>query len=92
MNFNRRNAVFTIASKNYLAFARTLLKSVKKHHDDIDLFLLLADECEGAFEREKESFIVMEARELDVSEFEKMAFMYSMVELNTAMKPFFINF
>ena len=37
-------AIFTISSNNYFAFSRTLLESVKKHHDDVDLFFLLVDE------------------------------------------------
>lgn len=87
-----KTAVVTIASKNYLAHARTLLKSVKDLHDSVDLYLLLVDEIRDEFDRNKEGFTVIEARELCVPDFEVMAFKYNIIEFNTAMKPFFLRY
>lgn len=46
--------VFTIASKNYLAYARTLMASVKEHLPEYRRYLCLADEVSGEFEPSKE--------------------------------------
>lgn len=88
----REIAVFTIASKNYLSYARVLMDSIKTFHRDlVDEYLLLADEVAGEFDAEKEDFNVIEARELGIPDFEKMAFKYDIIEFNTAVKPFFIK-
>ena len=38
------SSAFTIVSKNYLAYAFTLAKSLKEHHPEIEFFILLCDE------------------------------------------------
>ena len=40
---------FTIASRNYLAYAATLMQSVAQHHPDAPRYLILADRDEDAF-------------------------------------------
>lgn len=85
-------AIFTIVSKNYIAYARTLLGSVKDLHPDVDLYLLLADEIDGKFEPKDEIFQVLEASQIGIPEFTKMSFMYDILEFNTAVKPFFMKF
>lgn len=91
-NVIRKKALFTTVSKNYLSFGRTLLNSVKKHNDNIDLYLLLADECDNYFDKSQEIFTVVESIALNLENYEHMAFRYSIVEFNTALKPFFINY
>jgi hypothetical protein len=85
-------AIFTIASKNYLAYVRVLLHSIAEIHSDVDLHLLLADEVDGAFDRSAERFQIAEAREIGIPNFDYMAFTYDILEFNTAVKPFFIKF
>lgn len=91
-NLIRKKALFTTVSKNYLSFGRTLLNSVKKHNDNIDLYLLLADECDNYFDKSQEIFTVVESIALNLENYEHMAFRYSIVEFNTALKPYFINY
>ncbi|MBT1071754.1 hypothetical protein [Pelotalea chapellei] len=85
-------AVFTIASTNYLAYARVLMQSIRKYHDDVDLHLVLADESEGQLEGSAEPFEIIEARSLGIPDFQRMAFRYDIVEFNTAVKPFAFRF
>ena len=40
----KETSVFTISSKNYFAFSKTLLESVREYHPEVDLHFLLADE------------------------------------------------
>jgi len=86
-------AVFTIASKNYFALAKTLLDSVKKvHPSGISLFLFLADESGEALAREDGPFQIVEAKDLPVPNFKRMAFQYDIMEFNTAVKPFCFSY
>lgn len=84
-------AVFTIASKNYLAYARTLLQSVCEFHSDVELYLLLVDELGVDFDPGQEAFTVVEVKDLALPDFKTMTFKYDVVEFNTAVKPFFIG-
>ncbi|NVN98811.1 MAG: group 1 glycosyl transferase [Geobacteraceae bacterium] len=85
-------AFFTISSKNYLAYARTLFQSVREFHDDVDQFLLLADKVAGDFDSASEPFSVVEVNEIGLPDFTAMTFKYDVVEFNTAVKPFFFNY
>lgn len=84
-------AVCTISSKNFIAHARTMIKSVAANNTDCDYFFLLADEIENKFNRNEEPFEVVEARELGIDKFEEMAFKYDIVEFNVSLKPFLIK-
>ena len=80
--------IFTIVSKNYLAYARTLLKSVAKVHPEFKLCLCLVDKVDGYFEIENEPFSVVLAEDLNIPNFTDMSIRYDIMELNTAVKPF----
>jgi glycosyltransferase involved in cell wall biosynthesis len=79
--------VFTIASKNYLAYARVLLKSVAKLHPEYSLYLCLVDRVDGYFDAEAEPFTVVQADALGIPTFDDMAVRYDIMEFNTAVKP-----
>ena len=83
--------VFTIASKNYLAHARTVLASVQEHHPDVATYLILCDRPDGFFDPAQESFEVILAQDLGIDRFPQFAFKYTCLELNTAVKPFAIR-
>jgi hypothetical protein len=83
--------VFTIASKNYIAYARTLMASIKKHHPEYHRFLCLADEVDGYFDPSEEIFNVIEADLLGIDTFQDMTVRYDTIEFNTAIKPFMIE-
>ncbi len=85
-------AIFTIASKNYLAYARTLMDSVAAHQPDADRFVLLVDRIDGCFDPSKENFKVVEIEDLDIPAKESFFFKYDITELNTATKPFFLEY
>lgn len=83
--------VFTIASKNYLAYARTLLASVKKHHPEYRSYLCLADEVNGYFDPSNEEFEVIQADQIGIATFHDISVRYDIMEFNTAVKPFMIE-
>lgn len=80
------NVVFTISSKNYIHYASTLLSSVCKYNDDIDLFLILVDKKED-ISLEDLNIKVFWVEDLDIPDFEKISFKYNILELNTNVKP-----
>lgn len=86
-----RTAVFTIVSKNYLHFARTLMQSVKSVHECWDRYVLLVDEVRGDFEPTEEDFTVVEVRRLSLPNIDQFLFRYTILELNTAVKPWMLE-
>ena len=83
-----RTAVFTIASRNYFAFVRTLMKSLEKTNPQWDRFVGVADEIGEEFEKLPKNFNYISLKEMNLPESEKMIFRYTILEFNTAIKPF----
>jgi glycosyltransferase involved in cell wall biosynthesis len=84
--------ICTIIAKNYLAQARCLAESFFAHHHDGRMFVLLVDQPDGCFDPGVEPFTVVMARELPIPTFMQMAFGYTVLELSTAVKPFFMEY
>jgi hypothetical protein len=84
-------AIFTIVSKNYLAFARTLMQSVRAHHPEMARFVILVDRVDGVFEPEAEDFTIVTSDLLPIPRSRWFHFKYNVLELNTAVKPFAIE-
>ena len=80
-------AIFTIVSNNYLHFARTLLQSVARHHPEARRYCVIVDaemEHAGALADE---FQPIPLRDLDLPDGDNFLFQYTVLELNTAVKP-----
>jgi hypothetical protein len=82
-------AFFTIATRSYLPFVRVLMQSLRQHHPQQNLFVLLVDgegtECAG------EPWITVPAAALDLPQFQDMCVRYDVTELSTALKPWFMG-
>ncbi len=87
MDFSR-TACLTIASKNYLALARTVLSSFAEHHPGAQLYLLLVDRIEGYFDPADEPFELLTLDDLTIPGANLFPYQYSILELNTAVKPY----
>jgi glycosyltransferase involved in cell wall biosynthesis len=85
-----RRAACTIISKNYLAHARVLAESFHALHPDIPFFVLLVDRNNGLISPTREVFEVIELEELDAPDLLRLCFQYSVIELNTAVKPYLL--
>jgi hypothetical protein len=83
--------LFTIASKNYLPYARVLFQSVERIHPEYRRILCLVDEVDGYFDPKNERFEVVLASQLGIDAFPDMKIRYDIMELNTAVKPFMIE-
>jgi len=84
----RKIGVFTIASKNYLAYVRVLFKSVAAMHPEYANYLCLADTIDGAFDPGAETFHIIQSDAIGIPHFVDMTLRYDIMELNTAIKPF----
>ena len=84
-------AVATIASKNYLSLARVCCETFLAHHPGARAWVLLVDRTDGHFDPSREPFEVLSVEELPIPRFVDLAFKYDILELNTAMKPFFLE-
>lgn len=88
----QKTAVFTIASKNYISYARTLMGSLAQHHPEAHRFLLLVDQSDASLDLSNEGYSVVLAKDIGIESFSNMAFMYDIMEFNTAVKPFFMSY
>src|SRR5690349_11492370 len=85
------NVACTIVSKNYLSYARVLARSFKQQHPDIPFVVLVCDTIDGCFDPDAEPFDVVLVEDLDIPDFAVFCFQYTVIELNTAAKPYFLE-
>jgi glycosyltransferase involved in cell wall biosynthesis len=78
---------FTIASRNYLAYAITLMRSVAEQYPDAPRYLILADHDAGDAALADAPFVTIAADALALPDFDAFAFRYTIMEFNTAIKP-----
>lgn len=84
----------TIVAKNYLHFATSLAKSFTDNHPDDQFFILVVDASPGdSIVIEGSSATILTPDDLDLGrdEFLRMALMYDVTELSTALKPWAIE-
>jgi glycosyltransferase involved in cell wall biosynthesis len=86
-------AACTIVSKNYVAYARVLARSFREHHPQGRFFVLLVDRNEGKIDPAAEPFELVEIETLrNVPRLDAFLFKYTLLEANTAVKPFFLEY
>lgn len=83
-------AVGTIVAKNYLARARVLAGSLRLHHPELTITLLLADEVEGRFDPAGEPFPVVLLHELPIPGLRRLLFRYGRQQVAVAAKPWLL--
>jgi len=80
-----RTAVFSILSPNYRHYARVLMASLQRHHPEWDRFALIAGDEPSA--RDEEAFRAVAIDALPLPHPRQFKFRYTLLELNTAVKP-----
>jgi hypothetical protein len=83
----------TIVSPNYLAYARVLRDSLQVHAPHAQLHVLVVGRADPATRAavEQSGLTAFFAEELGLPGFERLAFQFDIVELNTALKPSFLK-
>lgn len=85
-------ATFTICSNNFLARAKTVLDSVRHHHPEMKTILFVIDEDDPAIDYG--FFLPAEVVMVDekvIPGFMELVHQYTVMELNTAVRPFIIR-
>ncbi|MEO8673511.1 MAG: glycosyltransferase family 4 protein [Tahibacter sp.] len=77
---------FTIASRNYLGYALSLMQSVAAQHPASPRYLCLVDQDDDQSVRSP-WFDVVSIAQLGLPHFDAFVFRYDIMELNTAVKP-----
>ena len=85
---------FTICSVNYLAQARTLGNSLRQTNPDVRYVIGLVDKLSVANLPPDlmPGYDLLEVDQIGISDFGAMCDRYDITELNTAVKPFYIDF
>jgi lipopolysaccharide biosynthesis glycosyltransferase len=85
--------VLTICSANYLAHARALGDSLREHNPDFHFVIGLVDRMpDGLDAGYLEPFEVIPVEHLNLRQLGEMVKKYNLVELSTAVKPFYMDF
>jgi glycosyltransferase involved in cell wall biosynthesis len=83
----RRRAIFTIVSCNYIAYAATLMQSVRDLHPEVDRFIVLADSYRNFSGLDAAAELIF-CDDLGIELIANMKLWYTVIEFNTAIKPF----
>ena len=88
-----KKCIFTICAKNYIGLAQILESSVRKYEEDVDFFIVVADEFDSAVpvERPECALVAREILQIDDNLWRNMAFKYNLTEFCTSIKPFCIE-
>ncbi len=85
--------VFTLCSTNYLAHAKTLGDSLRQYNPDYRFVIGIVDRLPSAIEPSLwEPYEVIQVEDLRIEGFDEMVQRYDVVELNTAVKPFYFEY
>ena len=90
---HRIKVVFcTIVSANYLSRAQVLKNSLKKYSPEYELKILLCEKPEVCKEISKKAgHEFYSPADIGCRDWQHMAFYYTLIEYNTALKPFFLE-
>ena len=81
------SAIFTIVSANYIAFAATLMQSVRRYHPDVPRFIVLSDALHSFGDLDLAAEVIA-CDDLGIALIGNMKLWYTVIEFNTAVKPF----
>jgi glycosyltransferase involved in cell wall biosynthesis len=83
----------TVIACNYLAHARVLAASLRRFEPEASLAVLVLDDVDEVIGEGIEEFDVLRPADLDISalEFHRMATIYGVLELATAVKPWLLQ-
>ena len=79
--------ICTIIAKNYVAHARVLARSYREHHPDGRCWVLVIDDIDAQLDGASEPFELLRPTDVGIPDFDRMAALYQVLELSTAVKP-----
>jgi hypothetical protein len=89
----KTNIAFTLCSNNYLAQAKVLGDSFKKHHPHGIFIIGLVDKMSSEIDYSFLSdFIIVPVDEVAIADLQQLSMRYDIVELNTVVKPSYFSY
>jgi glycosyltransferase involved in cell wall biosynthesis len=88
------DTIFTIVARNYFAYARVLMDSLRSFHPDSERLIVVVDAENEEVDRLSNECCarVISSKSLGISEFPDMALRYDVMELSTAIKPYVFRY
>jgi hypothetical protein len=86
-----RRAIVTIVTRNYLAYARALIRQCVRHEPDVDRFVVVVDRLPADAVPGVPDAEVLFGDELGIQHWPRFAFQYTPFELACALKPHAIS-
>ena len=83
---------FTICSKNFFGYARTLCESVRAQHPGASFHVALCDRMDGMIDPASEPFEIIPLEALAIPGLAGMIERYNITELNTSIKPYVFEY
>ncbi|RVU24177.1 glycosyl transferase [Sandaracinomonas limnophila] len=90
----QKKVVLTICSINYLAQANSLGESLLEHNPDYSFVIGLVDRLDKSDipSSDLPNYTILELHQIGIPDFEDMCDRYNITELNTAVKPFYLQY
>ena len=90
----QKKVVLTICSINYLAQANSLGESLLEHNPDYSFEIGLVDRLDKSDipSADLPNYTLLELHQIGIPDFEDMCDRYNITELNTAVKPFYLQY
>ena len=84
-----KNCAFTIVAKNYVGLAQILEKSIRQYYNDLDFYIIIADEVNEKLREELPHNVLIAKDTLGIGNdtWNDMSFKYNLTEFCTAIKP-----
>lgn len=84
-----KNCAFTIVAKNYVGLAQILERSIRQYYNDLDFYIIVADEVTSELRAElpANTLIAREVLGIETAVWEDMSFKYNLTEFCTSIKP-----
>lgn len=84
-----KNCAFTIVAKNYIGLAQILEKSIRQYYNELDFYIVVADEMDDELRNKVGDNILVAKEILNIEEslWQDMSFKYNLTEFCTSIKP-----
>lgn len=92
MTTAQKTVAFTSAAINYLPKVRLLFASIRQHHPEFELVLVLADRLPADIVLQEATIdTIVTPQDLNIPDLQQWLFCHDIVELSTAIKPFVLQ-
>ena len=84
----KKNCAFTICTKSYIGYVSALKNSISKYQDDLDFFIVIADEIDSQIDLPANVLIAKDIlKNFSAEKWIELTFKYNLTEFCTCIKP-----